>query len=444
MEFDQLFLEAGNRWNLEKLYGDLATAKQAVTPHKKPGLTAIEQARTRGLLLGYSPAEIAQIQYATAKTVEVALSQTLYRYVEVVVGRDRNSLSGWRDVADWLQQAGYRSVSQEINWNQVPDVAVFYGRETELQQLQDWMSATVNVDRPCRVVAICGPGGIGKTTLTVQVTQQLRSQFECVIWQSLRHAPSLEDVLQDWLSQLDLAVEGAVHDQISVLLEYLRCRPCLIVLDNLDSVSRRGDFAGHYQPGYEAYGDLLRRLGEEPHQSCLLLNSREATKEIVILAGPQRAVRCLDLEGLGDAAAAILREASLSGENYWKQLIRIYRGNPLVLKIVASNIREMFDGSVTAFLKQRITLIASDISYLVEQQVQRLSAAEQTVLYRLSESSQPIDIDQLNLQDSPESFQALGSLLRRSLIEKSVAGFTLRPVVMEYVRQIRKAQGGDA
>ncbi|PSN11347.1 hypothetical protein C7293_24620 [filamentous cyanobacterium CCT1] len=429
----ELFQEAQTQWDLEKLYADLAIAKQEIAPHKQPSLTPVERELLRGLLCRYSPTEIAAQRFTAPKTVEVSLSNTLYRYVEVLTQRGLSTLESWRDVADWLAAAGYESARLEINWSQVPDVPVFYGREEELTRLKTWTSGP----QACRMVMVLGPGGIGKTSLLVKLAEQIQNQFDGLIWQSLRHAPLLTTMLHHWLTQLphlQPVPAGDVHTQLCGLTEYLRTHRCLIVLDNLDTILREGDFAGHYRDGYENYGDLLRRLGEEQHQSCILITSRESTKEIVMLDGPSRPVRSLELPGLGPAAEGILQEANLSDEKQWGQLIRIYRGNPLVLKIVASNIRELFSGSVSNFLKQRITLITSDVSFLIEQQFQRLSTAEQELLYTLAKLREPVDVGRLQQELTPNILQPLGSLVRRSLVEKSAAGFTLRPVVMEYVR----------
>ncbi len=49
-----LFEQAAEQWNLARLCVDLAAAKAALMPHKRGELTDTEQARLRGLLLGYS------------------------------------------------------------------------------------------------------------------------------------------------------------------------------------------------------------------------------------------------------------------------------------------------------------------------------------------------------------------------------------------------------
>jgi hypothetical protein len=60
-------------------------------------------------------------------------------------------------------------------------------------------------------------------------------------------------------------------DRLSILLEHLRGHRYLLILDNLEVILSSGNFAEHYREGYEAYGKLLRRLGEERHKICLVL-----------------------------------------------------------------------------------------------------------------------------------------------------------------------------
>jgi WD40 repeat protein len=324
------------------------------------------------------------------------------------------------------------------DWGEAVDVEDFYGRQSELANLERWVVA----DR-CRTVALLGIGGIGKTALVTKLARQVKDQFDLVIWRSLRNAPPLEELLGECIQflydeqVLDLPKDPA--DCISLLIKALRARRCLLVLDNAESVLREGDRAGHYREGYEAYGDLLRRLGATQHPSCLLLTSREKPGEVALQEGETALVRSLFLAGLEPSEAReILKDKGLRGPNeVWQALIDRYSGNPLALKLVAEPIREVFGGYIAAFLDKAGPLLG-DVRAVLDQQFNRLSELEQEVLYWLAIEREPVDLDAL--QDSiphpvpkGEVAEALRSLRRRSLIEPVAGGFTLQNVVMEYV-----------
>jgi hypothetical protein len=434
------FSQTATNWDLDRLYTELASAKREVVPHKQLGLTAVEKTHLRGLLCGYRPAEIASRLNKQAKGVEVDLCNTLYRYVETLTGRPSNTLENWKDIVNWLEAAGYKTSEQQetVDWGEAPDISLgFYGREQELRTLGQWIAS-----ERCRLVALLGMVGIGKTALSVRLTEQIQDEFEYVIWGALRHAPPVEEVLADLIqflsnnSETDLPEH--VNGRVSCLIKYLREHRCLLVLDNLETIMRSGDIAGHYREGYKSYGEFLRRVGEERHNSCLMLTSREKPREIALLAGTTLPVRSLKLEGLSkEAAWKIFEERELSEDGKWERLINIYRGNPLFLKFVSAFIQDIFDGSVSEFLKQGMTLITGDISDFIEQQFDRLSDLEKKIMYQIARENEPVALPKLQEILSPVSpcklSEALQSLVRRSLIEKSAAKFTLQPAVMEYV-----------
>ncbi|MEA5576234.1 helix-turn-helix domain-containing protein [Anabaena sp. UHCC 0451] len=100
-ETNEKFVEASNNWDLETLYTDLASVKGK-------RLTPVEKLHLRGLLLGYSPAEIADKLGKDVRGVETDFSATIYRYVKGLVGKCNEKINNWRSVIEWLDEAGYK------------------------------------------------------------------------------------------------------------------------------------------------------------------------------------------------------------------------------------------------------------------------------------------------------------------------------------------------
>ncbi|MGB3692707.1 MAG: NB-ARC domain-containing protein [Spirulinaceae cyanobacterium] len=338
---------------------------------------------------------------------------------------------------NYLPSSNNSTTQRYADWGEAPDVSVFYGRTEELKTLEQWI-----IKDSCRLVALLGMKGIGKTALSVKIAKKVASKFSCVVWRSLRQAPAIEDFLGELIQVLTPETEKVIpetkEERLAWLIEHFRTSRCLVILDNIGSILRSGDLAGTYEEGYEDYGLLLKKVGGEPHQSCLLVTCQEKLNEISLLEGETSPVRSLKLDGLGEAARQILKEKGLSGEKNWVHLIKGYRGNPLMLKLVAMTIKEVFDGDVTDFLST--TLFTHDVSDFIEEMLDRLSELENQLICQMATKKKPISVAELqtSLADvSPQNLlQALASLRQRSLIEKVKDGFTLPPAVMEVTAQI--------
>ena len=232
-----------------------------------------------------------------------------------------------------------------FDWGEALEVHALYGRERELVQLTRWV-----VQEQCQVVSVLGMGGIGKSTLAVTLMHHLAPAFQAVVFRSVRDAPACQDLLADCLHVFSPqplpSLPTSVDRRIDMLLECFQTQPCLLVLDNLETLLQEHDAAGHMRPGYEDYATLLCRVAQTSHQSCLLLTSREAPVVFESLESRRTGVRVLRLGGLAsEACEQLLDERELVGSAHEREsLAQRYVGNPLALKIVAETIFETLRG----------------------------------------------------------------------------------------------------
>src|SRR6266568_691709 len=335
-----------------------------------------------------------------------------------------------------------------LDWGDALDVPSFFGRQGELATLSEWV-----VQDHCRVVSVLGLGGIGKSALVVQAMRELASHFDVVLLRSRRDAPPPEALLSSCLAVLSPEAQDFLHEslerRLSRLLAELRSLRVLLVLDNLEALLEEGEALGRLRPGYEGYGQLLEQVGHTGHQSCLLLTSREHPAALRALEGRRAFVRSLRLSGLeASACAQLLGEHELVGSpEEYARLAALYAGNPLALSIVAETIADLFGGAISSFLSAG-TILFGSIAQLLQEQWERLSALEQTLLWWLAILREPVTLEELQaVLVAPlahaQILEAVDGLRRRSLIERGqrAGSFTLQSVVLEDVtgRLVRTA-----
>ena len=322
---------------------------------------------------------------------------------------------------------------QELS--EMPELGAFYDRIPELETLTTWI-----LQQRCHLIALTGISGIGKTTLAVQLVQQIKDEFEYVIWCSLDAWPTLtelQDKLIQFFSQSEKLDSPITNQKPLPLIKYLQKHHCLVVLDDIHNFFSSGELTGKYKPGYEEYRSFFKQIEKLFHQSCFLLIGWEQPREVTQVKSQNAPIRTLQLKGLDIAAGReILRDYGLTEINNWEALIHRYQGNPLWLKSVATLIQEL-GGCVTELLADDTILLPEDLKDILQQQCDRLSEIEKQVLSLLAKESEPVNLAKLVQNGkipASDLLNALQSLSRRWFIEQQGSFYKLPLVLKQYIK----------
>ena len=149
------------------------------------------------------------------------------------------------------------------DWGEFPIAARFYGRESELESLKQWI-----ITEQDQIVAIVGLGGVGKTALAEYIANKVRQHFHCLFWYSLQNAQSIEHFLKDCIQfvsggegvepGVDLVAVAAGDEQVSVRPRCRGSRRC---------PRRRGSPARERNGEHDEAQDESRG-SEVPDDSC--------------------------------------------------------------------------------------------------------------------------------------------------------------------------------
>ena len=167
-------------------------------------------------------------------------------------------------------------------------------------------------------VGLVGRNGIGKTTLTARLAEELAPGFEVLYWRSLRDAP----LPAQWLGDAIRVVSGqqvsppeSEGARVVVLMDLLREHRSLLVLDNLETVFQPGRreplLLEHSTPELQ----LLQRVRDEAHRFALAHHRTRRDKAMTSSlldelpgVGPARKRALLAHFGSPEAVVAASRE----------------------------------------------------------------------------------------------------------------------------------------
>jgi predicted ATPase len=134
----------------------------------------------------------------------------------------------------------------------------FVGREKELTDIQRLLLDT-------HILTLIGPGGTGKTRLSIQVASALLDRFPHGLW-LVELAPILDPLLVPRTTAMTMGLrDEPQRPVIDMLCDYLREKKMLIVLDNcehlVDACARMADRILHTAPDVRILASSREALG---------------------------------------------------------------------------------------------------------------------------------------------------------------------------------------
>jgi tetratricopeptide (TPR) repeat protein len=328
-------------------------------------------------------------------------------------------------------------------------LAHWQGRTTELAQLYEWLLSD-NV----QLIGIEGIGGTGKSTLASKVydgsipptAEPGQGEYPKRFWADVGEGATFGELARQVLAAFDCPVPEQESQLVDVLVCRLQASPCLLVIDNLESLlNPERQWQGTF------YEEFFNAWCEHGSHSTIVVTTRERPE--------LRGVEWLTLRGLEVAeGVALLTELGIKGD--LAEFVELVAGHPLLLRFVADWLRDEYEQdpslerlAALGLGNLRELLSAPQIQGLHRRQQAGMVLVLDTSFERLSELQKMLLVNGCVYRGAfdaaavaavlPETVTVqtveveLRQLVRRSFLQERLSQnrqFEFQPVVLEYLR----------
>lgn len=313
----------------------------------------------------------------------------------------------------------------------------FIGREHEIKEAGYLLSST-------RLLTFIGPGGTGKTRLSLQVAAEQSSKFKDGVWLTeLAPISNPANITTAIASVFELR-EVQNIPILTILLDYLRAKQLLLVLDNCEHL-------------VEASAKIVDQLLHACPQLKIIASSREA-----LGIDGETVFRVPSL--LEDEAARLFIERAAKAESRFRatehnassiaQICSRLDGIPLAIELAAARVKLFTPEQIAERLDDRFKLLTGGsrtalprqqtLRALIDWSYQSLNESEQRALRQLAVFSGGWTIDGAEaVLGADEAMDGLMGLVNKSLVNveeqengsHSPTGESLRYRYLETIRQ---------
>ncbi len=341
------------------------------------------------------------------------------------------------------------------------ELTSFVGREIEIAEVRQLLANT-------RLLTLTGPGGTGKTRLSIRVAAEVLDTFPDGVW--FVELADLSDpalVSQAVTSVLNIR-EQSGRPLVDTLTDYLRTKTLLLILDNCEHL-------------IDACAQLVTAL----LRACPKLKTLSSSREALGVAGemiyrvPSLSIPDASSLALGNLlqyeSARLFIERAQAAESHFvlttqnikaiTQICQRLDGMPLAIELAAARIRMMSVGEIAAHLDDRFDLLTAGsrtalprhqtLHAAIDWSYELLSGPEQIFFSRLSvfaggftldaaeEIAAGVDVSKSQVID------LLGQLINKSLVmvgtrsenSESETRYGMLETIREYAREKLEESG---
>lgn len=324
--------------------------------------------------------------------------------------------------------------------NNLPtQLTTFIGRERELSEAQEKLKAA-------RLLTLIGPGGTGKTRLSLQVAAEQLVHFEDGVW-FVELAPLADPVfIISGIASVFEIREAQGVPLVTLVVDYLRAKELLLILDNcehlVETCAQVADRLLHACPKLKIIASSREALGIDgetvyrvpslslPGQTSSDVMQYEATRLFV-----ERATKAEPrFHATNENAAAVI------------QICRRLDGIPLAIELAAARVKLFTPEQIAERLDDRFKLLTGGsrtalprqqtLRALIDWSYHSLNEIEQRTLRRLAVFAGGWSIDGAEaVIGEPDALDGLLGLVNKSLVNVAEQAGASRYHFLETIRQ---------
>jgi len=325
----------------------------------------------------------------------------------------------------------------------------FVGRDNELLEI-----ATRLTDPSSRLITLLGPGGIGKTRLAIQAASNQRTHFQHgVCFVSLAALRKGQPILPGIIDALELQIGSHERNATECLLDFLRPRHLLLVIDNFEQ--------------HISEASLVSEILQQAPKIKILVTSRmrlnlqgEWITEIPGLhfPSPEDVEKLSENNGFVEkycAAEFFLHAAQRARTDFTithadytavARITQLVGGMPLGLELAASWVNILAPDEIAAEIEQSLDFLESSMQDVPERQRsvravfdyswKLMSPREQSIFPKLSVFRGGFSREAAKKVIGVSPRDLMG-LVDKSLIQRSLNGrFDFHPLLWQYATKI--------